>query len=352
MVVRCSVRRRRAALGLSQGALAERVGVSRQALSAIEAGRQIPSTALALQIARALACSVDDLFQLAGGAELHVRTAGSLARGERVVVGRVGEGLVAHRLADPSRAADAVVLEGGEGGARVELLTDRRALEGRMLVAGCAPLLGVLADRVAHGESSAAWIGASSGEALSLLERGLVHAAGIHWSDDVDAHVLAAREALRGQRVTLVHLARWTQGLVVAPSNPLGIRVGPELARSELRVVRRAEGAAAQRLLEGLCPDMGTAGPVAADHREVARLVRWGVADVGVAIEGAAVAEALSFLPITEERFDLVVPTDRLELPSLGRFIDTLAQPVFRAEANGLPGYDLSSSGELTSVEA
>ena len=76
------------------------------------------------------------------------------------------------------------------------------------------------------------------------------------------------------------------------------------------------------------------------------------MADVGVAIEGAAIAEALTFLPITDERFDLVVPTDRLELPSVARVIDTLGRGAFRAEARGLPGYDLSQCGELTAVEA
>ncbi|MCA9712564.1 MAG: helix-turn-helix domain-containing protein, partial [Myxococcales bacterium] len=48
------LRPRRVARGLSQSALADRVGVSRQALVAIEAGRQVPSTALALHLARAL----------------------------------------------------------------------------------------------------------------------------------------------------------------------------------------------------------------------------------------------------------------------------------------------------------
>ncbi len=326
--------------------------MSRQALSAIEAGRQVPSTTLALALARALRASVDELFRLADGAHVEVRTAGRLGPGERVVVGRVGDGLVAHARKDLSRAADGVVVEAGEGRATVELLTDPQTLDARMLVAGCAPLLGVLSERVTSRESSAVWIGASSGEALSLLEHGLVHAAGIHWSAELEVHAAAARAALGSQRVTLVHLARWTQGLVVAPTNPLGIRVGPELARPELRVVRRDPSAAAQRLLEGIQPNVSTSGPVAADHREVARLVRWGVADVGVAIEGAAIAEALTFLPITEERFDLVVPSDRLELPSVARLVDTLGRQPFRTEARGLPGYDLSSCGELVAVEA
>jgi putative transcriptional regulator len=51
-------------LGLSQQALADLVGVSRQAVISIEAGRQVPSTSLGLRLARALRCGVEDLFKL------------------------------------------------------------------------------------------------------------------------------------------------------------------------------------------------------------------------------------------------------------------------------------------------
>lgn len=51
---------------MSQAALAERVGVSRQTIVAIERGNYNPSVSLALRLARALSASVEDLFQLDG----------------------------------------------------------------------------------------------------------------------------------------------------------------------------------------------------------------------------------------------------------------------------------------------
>ena len=50
--------------GLTQQDLSERAGVSRKSINAIENGVYIPSTLLALKIARTLDCSVEDLFQL------------------------------------------------------------------------------------------------------------------------------------------------------------------------------------------------------------------------------------------------------------------------------------------------
>lgn len=52
----------RTQLGLSQGALAERVGVSRQAINAIENDRHDPSVSLAFTVARVLQARIDEIF--------------------------------------------------------------------------------------------------------------------------------------------------------------------------------------------------------------------------------------------------------------------------------------------------
>ena len=54
----------RKASHLTQLELAEKVEVSRKSINSIENGIYIPTTLLALKIAKALNCTVDDLFQL------------------------------------------------------------------------------------------------------------------------------------------------------------------------------------------------------------------------------------------------------------------------------------------------
>lgn len=56
--------RRKAAGGLTQQELAERAGVTRQSIISIEGGKYRPSVELALLLARALGCTVDELFHL------------------------------------------------------------------------------------------------------------------------------------------------------------------------------------------------------------------------------------------------------------------------------------------------
>ena len=56
------VRRRRSERNLSQGALAEAMGVSRQTINAIETGRYLPSLPLAIALARYFGTTVEDVF--------------------------------------------------------------------------------------------------------------------------------------------------------------------------------------------------------------------------------------------------------------------------------------------------
>ena len=60
--MRNDVRLLRAERALSQGALAEALGVSRQTINAIETGRYLPSLPLALGLARYFGTTVEALF--------------------------------------------------------------------------------------------------------------------------------------------------------------------------------------------------------------------------------------------------------------------------------------------------
>jgi len=66
--LRNSLKDERARLGLTQAELAERVAVSRKTVNTVENGVFVPSTTLALKLARALGCRVEDIFQLEGPA--------------------------------------------------------------------------------------------------------------------------------------------------------------------------------------------------------------------------------------------------------------------------------------------
>ena len=62
MVVRNSIQKYRLDQGLTQEELADRAGVTRQTIIALEKGNYTPSVALALKLAKIFKCSVEDLF--------------------------------------------------------------------------------------------------------------------------------------------------------------------------------------------------------------------------------------------------------------------------------------------------
>ena len=59
----------RAMEDLTQGELAERVGVSRQAINSIETGKYDPSLELAFKLAEEFDCQIEDIFEYEEGAE-------------------------------------------------------------------------------------------------------------------------------------------------------------------------------------------------------------------------------------------------------------------------------------------
>src|SRR5712691_6731053 len=159
---RLEVRLRAARLraGLSQGELAALGGVTRQAISAVEAGRTIPTTAVALRLARALGQRVEELFQLVDDlprveAEL-LPSAEPLPSGPlRVQVARVGERMLARPLTGASgvalgltRANGLVRLIRPDQPATVELFGDPGRLTGTLVAVGCDPAAALLADHL------------------------------------------------------------------------------------------------------------------------------------------------------------------------------------------------------------
>ncbi len=279
-----------------------------------------------------------------------------------MVVGRVDGRWAAHRLGDDAvSSADGIVVAASEDGsaASVESLGSSQEMERAALVAGCAPLLGVLAGRLGRRfrDARAHWIPANSHRALDLLEADLVHVAGVHLAGGADGdHTELVRRRFPHRTMLVINLTQWRQGIVVSPGNPRSVKARADLVRAEVRIARREEGAGAYKLLTEVFAAEGgdtarlQAGPVADGHDAVARLVRWGVADAGVAIESAALAQGLDFIPLSHERFDLVVPLDRAQRAPVARLLELLDEHDFRAEAARLPGYDLSLAGHAITV--
>ncbi len=362
------IRHRRQALDLTQEQLAGRVGITRQGLSAIERGLTSPSTTVALQLARELGCAVEDLFwldrELPTTLTAHLSSPPEDSSKTSVMVARVGHRWVAHPLSRADQAVSALSPDGqvvgapGSTGApkdiNVELFHPSGELTANLLIAGCAPALRELEHQTArHDRGRARWLPTPSLRAIELLASGEVHVAGIHVADpdgdDFNRELVRAHlDASRMEMVTLLH---WRTGLFLAPGNPHTVGGIEDLARDDLRLVDRPPDSGAHLALRrwlttaGINTDKIHPVTVARSHHEVALSILYGQTDVGVGPESVARALGLTFLPLDEERFDLVFPRPLREEGALTPILDTLNAGSFRRSVSASSGYDTTHTG-------
>ncbi len=346
------VRRLRLERGWTQRELADRSGVSRAEVSAVENARLSPSIAAGLALAGALGRTVEEVFG-EPGADFQA----AWAFGPTTESGRFWEATVgSRRLLFPVEPT-AVGVVPHDGTYRLGAVERRHGSgQSTVVIAGCDPAVGLLASELRRVDGIRVLpLTRSSRDALSLLDRGLVHAAGVHWFSPDKKDGRGGNDAVvsktLGAGYALLHLARWQEGVALAPS--IRARSTTVLARSRIRWVGREEGSGARRCLDRLLGRARAAKRfrhLASDHRGVAQAVASGWADAGVAVRLAAEEAGLGFLPVQQEDYELCVPdalrSDRAVL-ALERALGSRA---VRALYRELPGYDSRRMGEERAV--
>ena len=82
-------------------------------------------------------------------------------------------------------------------------------------------------------------------------------------------------------------------------------------------------------------------------HLAVAADVKSGTADVGLGVRSAAQALETDFVPIGMERYDLVIPSEHVNVPAVAALLTILRDPVFAAQVSAMGGYDVTQMGEI-----
>lgn len=375
----------RTAKGLSQGALASMAGITRQAIYAIEANQYLPTTAVALRLAGALDCRVEDLFSLVSSGEViegdltgPLQPAADTAL-VRVKVALVGDRMVVRPVAALGEVlnytvpADGLMIRSPVSSGRsertgtrvqVQLLRDRRAVEGEIAVAGCDPAIFLAGEYLRRRRDSTTVVGWTMGSAAALeaLKRGEVHVAGLHLVDEKsgESNLPYLRRHLKGDGFTVVTFAIWEEGLLVPSGSPKGIREVAALARKDIVLVNREPGSGARLLLDRKLSEAGIKASqvkgyhrIVGSHFDVARLIAEGQADTGISVRSAARLLGLDFIPLQKERYDLVVPTSYLSThPGLANLLDTIVSRRFRAEIEALGGYETNETGKIQTLQA
>lgn len=146
----------------------------------------------------------------------------------------------------------------------------------------------------------------------------------------------------------LISWAKRTQGLILARGSPIsGLQDLPGH-----RVVLRQPGAGSRDLFDRLTAglDLATARFLpdpARTESDAAAAVASGEADVALGLEAAARRMGLGFVPIAEERFDLLVDRRAWFTPGFRTLLDFAGSERMKEKAQALGGYDISDLGEV-----
>jgi putative molybdopterin biosynthesis protein len=288
----------------------------------------------------------------------------------RVAVGAVGDRLLAAPLASGAGVitslarADGVVVippgvQGMDAGERVavQLYRSSNEISHTILCIGSHDVaLDLLAQFLSPMGRRLNSANAGSQGGLVALSRRHAHLAGSHLLDPEtgEYNIKFIRQYLPGVRVRAVALVLRDQGLIVEAGNPKRIHGLEDLARPDVTYVNRQRGSGTRVLLDhhlgdARIPPASIRGYDQEEytHLAVAAAVASGRADCAMGIAAAARALSLGFVPLFQERYDLVIPQEHAKSDLLRPLLRLLGRGAFRDEVARLPGYDVSVMGTV-----
>jgi molybdopterin molybdotransferase/putative molybdopterin biosynthesis protein len=291
----------------------------------------------------------------------------------RVKLGRVGDALTATPAGRGAGAVMSLVQADGfltvpaksEGlGAgekvRIELLRNEHEIENTLVFIGSHDnILDVLANLLHRQRPicrlSSAHVGSMGG--ILAIKRGEAHLAGTHLLDEAtgEYNISFIKKFLPDLPLQLINLTYREQGLLVPKGNPLKIRGFEDLARKNVRFINRQRGAGTRLLTDlhlnrlGITPDQVNGyDREEYTHMNIASAIASNNADTGLAIRAAAVALDLDFLPVAEERYDLILPKIFLQDSKVLALLQVIREnQEFHRIVEGLGGYDLRDCGKI-----
>jgi putative molybdopterin biosynthesis protein len=250
-------------------------------------------------------------------------------------------------------------IQGVEAGEQitVHLYRSRAELERTIFCIGSHDVaLDLLAQFLAEQGRRLVSANVGSQGGLIALRRGEAHLAGSHLLDPQtgEYNISYIRQYMPNVPVKVVALVGREQGLLVKRGNPKGVKGLDDLSRPEVRFMNRQRGAGTRVLLDyhlglkGIAPDsIQGYNQEEYTHLGVAAAVASGRADCGLGIAAAAQALDLDFIPLFQERYDLVIPKEYAEGELLAPLFGLLSGREFRGAVSRLTGYDVSVMGML-----
>ncbi|EMU52699.1 substrate-binding domain-containing protein [Clostridium butyricum] len=235
----------------------------------------------------------------------------------------------------------------------------RNYIDNKIVICGQDVILDILAKYMNRykDEGKVLRLYDNSFNGLCALYNDDVHVTASHiWNCDLDEYNADfASRVLIGTPITVVTLCHRIQGFYVLKGNPKMITGWASLAKRKARIINRELGSGSRILLDqsirkynidknmiiGYSDYVNSAG-------EVVNRIRMGQADVGIGLKcDINCPEKVDFIPLHEERYDLIFKSENLEKPQFKRLLKILSMNEFKDECVSIRNYDYSEMGNI-----
>ncbi|MDO4983300.1 MAG: helix-turn-helix transcriptional regulator [Eubacteriales bacterium] len=226
-----------------------------------------------------------------------------------------------------------------------------------IIISGQDVVLDILANHLPEYGFSAGRSYLSSFEGLLALYEGKVDAASCHLfsADYGQFNTPFVRTLLPGVPTVLINISYRRQGFYVRKGNPKKIRDWNDLKRADITILNRRLGSSSRILLDGMLKKMNVSAEnikgydnIMRSHLTMAAAIAEGEADLGLGTERVSrQLEGIEFVPLIEERYDLVVKSSFLKEPVMRALPELFRSPSFRKEISCFSGNNYRDMGRI-----
>ena len=235
------------------------------------------------------------------------------------------------------------------------LLTPEKDEEPELIISGQDVVLDILANYLQQAGINAARTFLNSFEGLLSLYQNNIHVAACHLFDGFGYNASYVHSLMPGVPAVLVNVSYRTQGFYVQKGNPKHIKGWSDLGREDITVLNRRVGSSARILMDTQLKRLGIPASnvrgyekIMKSHLTMAAAIAAGEADLAIGTERISrQIENLDFIPLLEERFDLVIKKELLKTDAVQTLLKVLKDPVFCKEVSHFSGNDYRDMGKI-----
>ena len=235
------------------------------------------------------------------------------------------------------------------------LLTPDKQELPELIISGQDVVLDILTGFLQQEGVNAARTYLSSFEGLLSLYQDKVQVVACHLYDGEGFNTSYVRSMMPGVSASLVNISYRTLGFYVKSGNPKGVTGWKDLTREDLTILNRRVGSSARIVLDVQLKKLGIPAArlkgydrIMKSHLTMAAAIAAGEADVAIGTERISrQMEGIDFIPLLEERLDLVIRKEHMGTPAVQKLRQVLSNPIFQKEISLFSGNDYRDLGRI-----